>query len=404
MTMPVSNSLHRRRASRTRWGAFAVLTLVAAWNGCGPAGGQASATPEAGEERPINVRVLEIQPTTLRETLRFSGTLRAVRATDVSTEESGIVRRIPTQKGAVVRGGQILVELDRRLLEAELRAAEATRDLRVYDEERTRRLFEADSISEFEWLQVKTAAENARSAARSAALRYERAAVSAPFDGVFVERYVELGQLVVPGQRVARVVDPFRLKLVGALTEGEVRWVREGEPAWLEVDGVGEPLPAVVAYVSVEADPVNGKFAVEIEVDNPELRLRAGVVGRAELTKAVHPRVLAVPRDAIVRGNQGDTVFVVDDGHAVPHRVTLGPGQGMMVMVQEGLEAGQQVVVRGQRMLEAGTPVRVQEKATARDGSIDTDPAEVRERRSLGLWEDRTAEAQLPSGTAGGRR
>lgn len=334
-------------------------------------------------ERASNVRVLELARTTLEESIVISGPLRPVRGTDVATQESGTIQSLPADKGSVVKKGQVVVMLDRRLLESEMKSAEAARVLREYNEERTRRLYEANSVSKQEMLRVYTELQQAGESARIAQLRYERAAIKAPFEGVVADRYVEVGELVSPGMRVARVVDPFTLKLVGSVTEQEVGAILEGAPAQVTLDGHGGLVEGTVQFVGIEANPVNGKFTVEVEVQNPRLELRAGVVGRARVQKAVHAEVLAVPRDAIVRTPEGLRVYVVEDGRAVPRAIELGASQGLMAQVERGLAPGDRLVVRGQRQLAPGSLVSVQETATARDGSIATDPPEVREEGAI---------------------
>lgn len=354
------------------------LALVPVAVGCS-SGGEAAPAEQSTAERAANVRVLELARTDLVETVQLTGPLRAVRGTDVSTEEAGVVEALPAAKGRRVAAGQVVVALDRRLLEAEEKSAEAARILREYNEERTRKLYEANSVSKQEMLLVHTELEQARQNERVAELRFERAAIVAPFDGIVTDHYVEVGELVAPGQRVARVVDPFTLELEGAVTEREVRWLREGARATIAVDGIAGGFDARVAFVSLEANPVSGKFPVEIVVDNRDLRLRAGVVGRARVVKEVHADVIAIPRDALVRADSGPAVYLVEDDHARLVPVRPGADQGVMVVVESGLEVGQRLVVRGQRQLQPGAPVLVQETATARDGSVATDPAEVRE-------------------------
>lgn len=372
----------------------------------GDASTEASADPTP-TERPHNVRVLEVAPTDLIETFYLSGRLEATRATDVSTQESGVVGSLPVPKGEVLKRGRVIVALDRDMLEAEMNSAAAAATLREYNEERTRRLFEANSVSKQEMLRVYTELQQAKENARMATLRYERAAIKAPFDGVLVERYVELGELVDPGQRVARVVDPFTLEMHTSVTEREVGFLAEGAPALVTVDGLDAMIQARVSYVALEADPMNGKFSVEIEVDNPDLRLRAGVVARARVLKQVHRETLTVPRDAVVRTVDGESVFVVRDDRAVATPVRLGARQGMMVVVESGVQAGDRLVVRGQRQIQDGTRVAVQEVATARDGSLPSDPAEVREEGSLQGLRDMVAEDAQTLGdpsAVGGRR
>jgi RND family efflux transporter MFP subunit len=334
-------------------------------------------------ERASNVRVLELARTDLEESIVISGPLRPVRGTDIATQESGVIQSLLADKGSVVKKGQVVVMLDRRLLEAEMKSAESARLLREYNEERTRRLYDANSVSKQEMLRVYTELEQAGEAARISKLRYERAAIKAPFEGIVADRYVEVGELVSPGMRVARVVDPFTLKLVGSVTEQEVAMIQEGAPAQVSLNGPGAVIDGTVFYVGIEANPVNGKFTVEVEVENPQLDLRAGIVGRARVQKAVHKEILAIPRDAIVNTPEGQRVYVVEGDRAVARALEFGASQGLMVQVRRGLEPGDKVVVRGQRKLSAGSLVAIQETATARDGSIATDPPEVREEGAI---------------------
>jgi len=225
---------------------------------------------------------------------------------------------------------------------------------------------------------VEATFTQARALSRIADLRYERAAVQAPFAGLVVDRYVEPGQLVAPGMPVARVIDPYTLKLEGSLTESEVAFVRVGAPTEVVLDGHAGSVSGEVRWVSFEADPLNGKFKVEVHIANPDGELRAGVVGRAHIVKTAHDAVLAIPRDALLTVDGQHSVYVVEGDKAVVKPVTLGADQGLMVIVTSGLSAGDLVVVRGQRDLIPGGKVQVTERATSRDGANGSDPEVVK--------------------------
>ncbi len=342
--------------------------------GCGPKDGGA---PPAETAR--NVRVLELGATDLTEMFEVSGAVEPLRGTDVAAEEGGTVAAIPRDKGARVAKGQTLIELDRRLLAAEADAARADLALQAYNVEQTQRLYEAGKISRVELLTAEAQHGRAAAAARVAELRHERAAIAAPFAGIVAERFVEPGQLVAPGTVVARVVDPSVLKLAGWLTERDIVWLREGAAAEVSLDGVAAPVVGRVAWLGFEADPVTGKFPLEIRLDNKDLSLRPGVVGRARIHKQTLAGVIAIPRDAVLDAGGGAAVYVVDGDRAQLRRVVLGPDQGLLVAVTEGLRAGELLVVRGQRDLIDGALVNTVETAGARDGSLADDPAATTE-------------------------
>ena len=102
--------------------------------------------------------------------------------------------------------------------------------LAEYNENRTRNLYEANSVSGQEMLLAATQLERAKATARIAELRFARAAVAAPYAGLVTERYVEVGQQVMAGTPVARIVDPYTLKLAAYASDRQVRNLEEGAP------------------------------------------------------------------------------------------------------------------------------------------------------------------------------
>ena len=166
---------------------------------------------------------------------------------------------------------------------------------------------------------------------------------------------------------------------MGTLTEREIVWLDRDAADRVHVDGQDQPVAGRVAWISFEADPVTGKFTVEVNVRNDDLRLRPGVVGRATILKRTHQEVLVVPRDAVMEGQMGNFVYVVQDERAHQRPIALGADQGLLVIASSGLRRGDQLVVRGHRDLVEGALVRVTETATARDGGLDTDPLDARE-------------------------
>ncbi len=358
---------------------LALLALLVAGLGLGACSREAARSDTAdNRQAPKNVRVLRVEPMDMEEYLTISGPLRAVQATDLSTEEEGTVASIERDKGTRVKKGDVIILLKRDLLAAQLKAATADRKMKAYNEERTRSLFEENSVSKQEMLLAHTQLENAKAAEEVARIRYERAAIKAPFDGVVSARLVEPGQLVVMGQKVARVIDPFTLQLDGGVTERDIAYLKEGAAAEISLDGRTPVAQGRVAWIGLEASETTGKFPIEIRIDNPDLTLRPGVVARARILKKVHHDALVIPRDAVVQRPGKRVVFVVEDDRAIERSVTLGPGEGLMVMVTEGLRPGDLLAVRGQRDLDDRVPVIIQETATAPDGSMPGDPEVVR--------------------------
>ena len=365
------NPRRKRALALATSGALAAATLLVV-AGCGRDGGD-----DRIREVPRNVRVLELERSTLTEYFEVAGPVIPVRAADLSAEESGPVVAIDAAKGSSVPAGGLIVEQERDILAAERVAAEAAFAQQEYNVDKVRQLYEAGKVSRIELLSAESQHAQAKSRAEVARRRWQRAGIVAPFPGVVVARHVELGELVAPGQRVARVIDPYTLKIEAFLTDAQVGWVQRGDAAEVLLGSATEPAAGQVTFVSPEADRTTGKFAVEIEIPNADLRWRSGVIGRARLPKHETIGAVAIPRDAVLPGRAGPSAFVVEADRARRRLLTLGPYQGMMVVVKEGLQPGDRLVVRGHRDLRDGSLVSVTEVAQAADGSLPTDPPEA---------------------------
>jgi RND family efflux transporter MFP subunit len=340
---------------------------------------EAEETTTAVAEVPRNVRVLVVGTSDLDEFLEITGPVQPVRGAVVSAEESGRVESVPHDRGDRVEGGDVLVELDRRMLKAEVAAARAAVAQQDHNAETTGQLQAAGKVSQQELLDIEALAAQARAILEASLIRYDRAAISTPFAGLVVDRYVEPGELVQPGTPVARVIDPFTLKIEGTVTERDIGWVHEGAGVMVQLDGADEPVHGIVHWVGFEADSKTGKFKVEIRLDNADLQLRSGVVGRASIHRRTIHGVVVVPRDAVLSTSEGPAVYVAENDRAVLNHVVLGADQGLMVEVVSGLVTGDALIVRGHRELVEHALLQITERSTRRDGGVDGDPAAVAE-------------------------
>lgn len=366
-----------------------VASLLAALGAAGCGKAPAAAPREVAR----NVRVLELSATSLAEFHEISGPVAPVRGADLAAEESGPITAIRAAKGARVRAGDVLVEQERTILKAEMDAAASQLKTQDFNLDRVRQLHEAGKVSEFDLLNAESAQAQVASLADISRRRWERAAIKAPFAGIVAERFVELGATVTAGQPVARVIDPYRLKLSAYVTDTDIAWVRVGDAAEVSLGESGERGVGAVTWVGAEADLRTGKFPVEIEIPNPDLSLHAGVIGRARLPRHTVAEAVVVPRDAVLASDAGPRVFVVNGDRAAVRDLTLGEDQGLLVVVREGLRAGEKLVVRGQRELSEGSLVTITETATATDGTVAGDPAVVRSQGATTRVGETAAEA-----------
>jgi membrane fusion protein, multidrug efflux system len=351
-------------------GTGSVLVAAVALAGCGGSGGGSASAADTGDVAParvINVQVITVAPEPFAEYVQITGTAEAERAVTLSAEESGVVRALLVNRGQRVAAGQPIARIDDSVLRPQYDQARAEAALAQDTYERQRRLWEQDQIgSELAYMRARAAAETSAAQARALAARLERATIRAPIAGVLDDRFVEVGTLVGPGTPVARVVDASTIKVVGGVPERHALQIRQGGAVTVTFDHiVGQEFAGTTRFVGTALNEQNRTFPVEVALPNASGLLKPGMVAKIALRRGTSTDALLVPREAVLRAEDGYVVYVVlsQGGTEVVEArpVQLGAASAGRVVVESGLSPGDRVVVVGQQQVAGGDVVRTVE-------------------------------------------
>ncbi len=241
--------------------------------------------------------------------LRASGVTEPVSDATLGTSVGGTVSAIVKREGAVVKTGDVIIELDNELeslevdrrkvvseSKARLDAAQSRVETLRIDLEATRQLFEGSkSISkedlqkkELEFKQAEAELEGLQMEEKREAIEYkmalaqlDRKLVKAPFDGVVVSVFPEVGENCTPQQPLARVVDISKCCFVAHIEAGQPWNLEQGGEVKLVLAGKNGPVEVrgKVQYVSPVVDPSSGLQEVRVLFENADGAIRPGVNG-----------------------------------------------------------------------------------------------------------------------------
>ena len=347
------------------------------------------AAPEAAAPVPvpaIDVQAVTAQAGAIEAALELSGNLAPRARVGVKPRVPGALERVLVDIGASVREGQTVATIDRREIDAQADAAEATVNVAkagvdaaeaalsnaATEFERAGNLFEKGALPR----QRLDAAETAHKAAlaqrelaratlaqASAAQRRARevqrdTTLSSPVSGHVVERNYDPG--AIPGDLPVVVVADLRvLKLEAGVSELEAGRLKVGMPAEVSVQArPGERYQGQLAAIAPEVNERNRHFRIEIRVPNPGAVLLSGMYATARIVTNSSTTGVIVPREAVTT-RAGARVALVVHGEtvkAVP--VTEGLNDGQRVQILTGLSAGDIVVADARRQLGDGVKVR----------------------------------------------
>lgn len=327
--------------------------------------GRGTATQGAGGPASpggLPVVVAQVRRATVTERVESVGTAKAREAVMVTARVSGIVAAIHFQEGQAVKAGQVLVELDRSQLVAEMDQARANLDDMRQQLARARALRASQAVAEARIDQLEAAARTAEARVRQVQARIEEMKIVAPFDGTVGIRQVSLGALVPPGTVVTTLDDLSRMRIEFSVPELFVARLRPGMAVKAGSPAFGDRrFDGQVTVIDTRIDPATRAVRLISEFDNRDGALRPGLFLNIELTVQQRPDGMIVPEDAIDPVADKAFVFVVRDGRAQRLEVRLGARLPGEVEVLEGLRPDDKVVVRGLQRLRNGVAVQVTE-------------------------------------------
>ena len=342
-----------------------------------------------GSEKPVlTYQVTVIQPTTISSSVTATGTVEPVKQVEVGTQVSGIISKIYVDFNSEVKEGQLIAELDRSVLEAELEASKANLnaskveyDYQLKNYNRIKGLFEKELVSETEYesaeysfSRAKYSYQQAQSNFSKAQTNLEYAMIYSPIDGVVLSKAVDEGQTVASGFSTPTLFTIAQnlkeMRVIADIDEADIGQVHEGQKVEFEVDAYpDEVFTGTVTQVRLEATTTSNVVTYEVVIDapNPDLKLKPGLTATVNIYTVDVPDVLTVPVSALKwspmgsEDNNGTTVWTLVEGKPVPVKVTKGISDGIRAEVSGPLAEGTEVIV-GQSIVANGKEMEAPKK------------------------------------------
>lgn len=308
----------------------------------------------------IAVEASPVSVDTVIEDIRAVGTLRPNESVVISAEISGRIASIRFREGESVKAGDVLVELDATILQAELDKVRSDAALAKANQERAMTLAQKGSGTQRTLDEAQAAHKAALANLALAEARLQKTALTAPLSGIVGLRTVSVGAYVTPGERIVELVETDPLKVDFRVPETNFAQLRIGQKILVAADAV----PGVIFDGKIYAiDPivdVNGRaIRLRAQVPNPDGRLSAGFFARIRIVIDQRPNAVLVPESAIFPLDGKTLVYRIVNGRAVQTEVVLGhrlPGQ---VEVRQGLSPNDTVIKAGQQRLRDGVQIQV---------------------------------------------
>lgn len=359
---------------RYTWKRFFIILLMPAalMSAC-------SSENEEVENETNGVRLMPVETVTMvngdfDDYIRLSGTVEAIEDATISSESSGRILSI-SNRGDLIRRGDIIARLDDRVIRAQYDASKTAFELAEDTFNRLESLYADSIISTQDFRSARAQRDQAKAQLELTNKQLLDSEIKAPFDGRVEERFLRTGELVNPGQPVVRLVNTDDIRVLAGIPERFSGQITEGSEVEVNIRAIGiAPIESRVTYSGNVIDPDTRTYTIEVELDNSEGIIKPDMIVELQVNRSTLQDVLIVPRTAVLRDEEGSSLFISRNENGLKYaelvRVTTGMSSGPIIQILDGLEVGDEVVVSGMRSLSIGDQLNVIQTETSLDRAV----------------------------------
>lgn len=344
----------------------------------------------------IRLETAKVGRSSISNTVTATGTVEPVTEVEVGTQVSGIIDKLYADYNDVVKAGQLIAEMDKVNLKAELASAQAqlasSKSEYEYQQKnyaRSKVLFDKKLISDsdyetttYNYEKSKAAYEQSQASMVKVNRNLEYATITSPIDGVVINRAVEEGQTVAAGFETPTLftiaADLTKMQVIADVDEADIGNVEDGQRVSFTVDAYpNDVFEGTVKQIRLGDSSSSSSssstststvvtYEVVITADNPDLKLKPRLTANVTIYTLERDNVLTVPtkslrfvpEEELLMGTgltaensaqeapAGKRLIWVKQGQQLlPRVITVGSTSGNMIEVTDGLTEGEEIAV-----------------------------------------------------------
>jgi len=355
-----------RTLRRSTMLAMLMWALAACADMQGPGGGPA----------PVNVG--ETAATTVTPTVTLRGDFVARRQITVRSPLAGTVAQIVVGDGAIVRRGQLLVQLDDREWQANVKDARASFRLAKLELARTRKLRAQEAISQSALDDAVAQRDAAEAALQLAEVRVDDAAIEAPFPGRIGIFDISEGQVIDQSNSLTTLVELDPILVEFPVPERDAGALRTGMPVQVrsELDR-HKTVTATITTINPVANMQTRTIRVRASLHNPQNRWLPGMSATVVLPRGAPREAVEVPEQALIPSLDRLQIYTVERDKARAHDVRVLQRRPGFAAVEATFPAGATVITTGHHRLQDGKAIKIlpKEQETAVPAAAPTTDA-----------------------------
>ena len=316
-----------------------------------------------GDVKSTPVKIDPVKSCVFTHYVEVQGVVDGNQNVAVSPQTPGIVTAVYVTEGSNVKKGQVLAELDAKVLNQTLDELKTQADFatNLYNKQKT--LWDKNIGSEIQFLQAKNNKESLENKIKTLQGQIDMSRVISPISGTVESVPLKVGQMASPGTPTSaiRVINMNSAKITAAVSENFATRIQNGNKVMIRFPDAGKEIESSLSFTSRFIDPTNRTFQVECRIQSGEVQLRANMIAYVKIKDYMNESAFCLPVNYVQTNKDGKFVFVAvqkdNKWIAVRRAVKQGMDYDGVAEIIEGLTLGDKVVTSGFQGLNDGSQV-----------------------------------------------
>lgn len=342
--------------------AAAVTWMISGGNGItvSPTGKSAyeNTTPSQNAESklayPVQAKTLITK--TIEMHLPLSGKTLADETLQLVNSYPGRITKLPVEKGRFIKKGSSILQIDTRTLKAQIEQAGLLVKQKQLELDGIRKLNAGNLTSKVNLAQAETDLAAAKATEKALQVDLENANLTAPFSGILNTLDVQEGQVLAAGATIGTLVSVNPLKISVNIPQNKIQFIKLGTQGNIRLES-GQEAEGFVSYISTTANESSRTISVEMQVDNPDNAIPAGLTAAVDFVLD-QQRAHAFSPALLTLDDSGRTAIktISIDNTVVVSPVEIIKSERDQVWVR-GLQDNVNIITVGQGFVSAGDKV-----------------------------------------------
>ena len=309
----------------------------------------------------VFVTVMSVKTSKIKNKISLQSIIKTDQNIVLQPEFTGPISNIKVVEGQSVNKGDVLMIVDDGGLEQSVEFQKEQLKLSKTIFERQSRLW-ADKIgSEIEYLEAKTAFKTQKSRYSQLNEQLQKSVITAPFDGEIDDIFIELGELVTPGQSpLLRLISTSEMYLEAEVPEKYLKSVSVGTPVEIEIPVLNKKINTKVSFIGKHINTVNRTFRVVVKIKKTD-SLSPNLISTLHIFDYINNNALIIPTNIISENSDGsEYVYSVNNNNTAQKIfIKTGNEENGYVEVIEGLKENDIIINEGARLVKEGQAVQI---------------------------------------------